>query len=269
MEGASEARRWMGRNAEKDSLREMVWRALESQGASVGEIWGSIPDFRGASDAAERLAQLPVWKDAQVVKSNPDKSQEPVRLRALVDGKRLYMPVPQLAQELPFVRLDPVALVAKGVSFAEAASIEGALMHGERVNFSDMEQMDVLVVGCVACGRRGGRTGKGAGFADLELGIFSELGLVAPSAPIVTTVHDLQIVSDEALPLQGHDFPLDLIVTPSQVVVTEYRHVRPRGVTWSAVREDQFQDIPFLSELRTQLEVERGRLGPEVSFKGG
>jgi len=257
MEGASECRRWMGRNAEKDSLREVVWRALEDQGFSVGDVWGSIPDFRGASDAARRLGHLAAWKNARVVKSNPDKSQEPVRLLALVDGKRLYMPVPQLVQDFPFVRLDPEALASKGVSFEEAATIEGALTHGKRVHFSDMEQMDLLVVGCVACSRRGGRTGKGAGFADLELGIFSELGLVPSSALIVTTVHDIQIVEDESLPLQKHDFPLDLIITPSQVIEIESRHARPRGVTWSAVRDEQYQNIPFLSKLRSQLEDDR------------
>ena len=36
--------------------------------------------------------------------------------------------------------------------------------------------LDFVVVGCVAVTRAGGRTGKGGGFADLELGIFRELG---------------------------------------------------------------------------------------------
>ena len=39
-----------------------------------------------------------------------------------------------------------------------------------------MPKLDFGVVGCVAVTRRGGRTGKGGGFADLELGIFRELG---------------------------------------------------------------------------------------------
>ena len=42
-----------------------------------------------------------------------------------------------------------------------------------------MEKLDFCVVGCVAVTRRGGRTGKGAGFADLEHGIFRELGLTS------------------------------------------------------------------------------------------
>ena len=50
--------------------------------------------------------------------------------------------------------------------------------HGEPVGFEDMPKLDFCVVGCVAVTRRGGRTGKGAGFADLEQGVFRELGLV-------------------------------------------------------------------------------------------
>ena len=52
------------------------------------------------------------------------------------------------------------------------------MQHGEPIAFEDMPALDFCVVGCVAVTRRGGRTGKGAGFADLEQGIFRELGKV-------------------------------------------------------------------------------------------
>ena len=113
--------RWAGRNSAKDQLRANIWSALEESGTGIGKIWDSIPNFVGADSAAEKLSQLSIWQEAKVVKSNPDTPQIPVRYRALRDGKLLYMPVPELAKEFPFVLLDPTQLIAKGVSFEAAA----------------------------------------------------------------------------------------------------------------------------------------------------
>ena len=119
-----------------------------------------------------------------------------------------------------------------------------------------MLPMDLLVVGCVAVGRDGGRTGKGGGFADLELGIFREMGLIPPHAKLVTTVHELQVVSDDLLTLQAHDSPLDWIVTPNGVIETHTNTPQPKGVYWDAVLSEQYDAIPFLRSLREQLEAE-------------
>jgi 5-formyltetrahydrofolate cyclo-ligase len=54
-----------------------------------------IPDFAGADLAAVRLSALPVWKSAAVIKAMPDRAQEPVRRRALQDGKLVYMAAPK------------------------------------------------------------------------------------------------------------------------------------------------------------------------------
>jgi hypothetical protein len=62
---------------------------------------GRIPNFAGAPLTAARLASLPPWRAARVVKANPDAPQLPVRARALVDGKLLYMAVPSLTDERP------------------------------------------------------------------------------------------------------------------------------------------------------------------------
>jgi 5-formyltetrahydrofolate cyclo-ligase len=67
---------------------------------------GTSPSFVGADHAAERLAAVPAWKSARVIKVNPDKAQLPVRARALADGKTVYMAVPKLAAEKPFYLLD-------------------------------------------------------------------------------------------------------------------------------------------------------------------
>ena len=74
---------------------------------NIGPVWSRISNWVGAEVAAKRLSELDIWKRAKVVKCNPDPPQIPVRLRALYDGKLLYMPVPEFGTgELPWVLLD-------------------------------------------------------------------------------------------------------------------------------------------------------------------
>ncbi|HEY0275289.1 MAG TPA: 5-formyltetrahydrofolate cyclo-ligase [Paenirhodobacter sp.] len=247
--------RWAGRNNDKDVLRHDVWAALEASGENVGPVWSRIPSFVGADMAAKRLSTLDFWQTAKVVKCNPDPPQIPVRLRALYEGKLLYTPVPELVKGFPFVLLDPEKLAAKGVQFELAATSQGAVEHGEPVHFEDMMPMDILIVGCVAVTRAGGRTGKGGGFADLELGIFRELGKVPAHAPIVTTVHPLQVVDNDRIVMLEHDSALDWIVTPDEVIETHSPYPQPKGVAWDMVQPDQLADIPFLKRLKADLQT--------------
>jgi 5-formyltetrahydrofolate cyclo-ligase len=241
--------RWAGRNPQKDALRGAVWGALEASGAAVGKVWSRIPNFVGADAAARRLSELPQWKAARVVKCNPDPPQIPVRLRALYDGKIVYAPVPELTLGFPFVRLDPSALERKGIDFELAATSQGFVKHGAPVQFAEMEALDFVVVGCVAVTRAGGRTGKGGGFADLELGIFNELGKVGPHTPIATTVHAMQIVAEERIPMLPHDAPLDYIATQDELIATRTSLPRGGGIDWATIRQDQLDTIPALEEL--------------------
>jgi 5-formyltetrahydrofolate cyclo-ligase len=79
-------------------VRERIWRKLEDDRvARFPGARGRIPNFRGAEEAAARLAGQPEWRAARVVKSNPDAPQLPVRRRARRDGKTLCMAVPRLA----------------------------------------------------------------------------------------------------------------------------------------------------------------------------
>jgi len=245
--------RWAGRNEDKDALRDDVWGKLEQTAVNVGPVRSRIPNFAGADLAAWHLAHAPGWAEARVVKVNPDPPQISVRLRALHDGKIVYAPVPELTRGFPFVRLDPAALKAKGVEFETAATAQGFLAHGEPVQFEDMEPLDFVVVGCVAVTRAGGRTGKGGGFADLELGIFRELGKLKADTPITTSVHSTQVVDDRRLPMMGHDSALDFIATESELIATNTPYSQPAGVDWERVQPDQYAGIPFLVALRERL----------------
>lgn len=241
---------WSGHDAVKDRLRAMVWSRLKSHGAALGEPVGHIPRFVGHERAAAQLAALAIWQQARVVKCNPDHVQAPVRLRALQDGKMLYMAVPRLTDERCFVAISASALQQRGVALESASTSRGAMQHGTLVALRDMAPIDLVVVGCVAVARHGGRTGKGAGFADLELGLLRQHGLIQAHTPIVTTVHALQIVPETELPMRSHDWWLTWIVTPDEACAVPTAQTQPTGLLWDQVRPEQLATIPVLRALR-------------------
>lgn len=252
--------RWAGRNADKDRLRADVWQRLEESGLAIGPVWSRISNWVGAEAAAKRLSQLDFWRAARVVKCNPDPPQIPVRLRALYEGKTVLMPVPEFVTgAAPWTLLDPERLEAAGVQFELAATSAGAVQVGEKLSFEDLPAIDVCVCGCVAVTRAGGRTGKGGGFADLELGLFRDLGKVTPATPIVTTVHSSMVVADDRLPLMAHDSLLDWIVTEEEAIETRHGRKQPGGVVWDLVHPDQMRSLWFLPALKERILAAQGR----------
>ena len=241
---------WAGRHAGKDELRQQVWTALQESGVAIGDPFGWIPNFVGADLAAARLAALPIWKQARVIKSNPDAPQAHVRLRALQDGKILYMAVPRLAEEKCFIELTAQDLLGRGVSLEDASQWQTAVEIGKRVDFEEMQSIDLAVTGCVAVTRAGGRTGKGAGFADLEFAMLRQFGLLSSQTPLATTVHSLMLVANDRLPVQPHDTFLDWIITPQETIEVKNTGHQPGGIDWDQIRSDQYETIPVLRRLK-------------------
>jgi 5-formyltetrahydrofolate cyclo-ligase len=226
----------------KQTIRERVWSLLEREHAAPPGVHGRIPSFYGADHAADRLITLPVWHTARVIKVVPDTAQQPVRAHALCEGKLVYMAVPKLADRLPFYVLDPASLP---VSPEEAASKDVAARVAPKVDVEQMQPVDLIVCGSVAVNRRGVRLGKGAGYSDIEVALLQEAGLIGPNTTIVTTVHPLQIVDDE-LPEIEHDFGVDVIVTPDDVMTCDTPR-RPRGLIWANLSPEKIAAIPVLA----------------------
>lgn len=232
-------------NLAKHAIRERVWARLDQERAvHPPGAHGRIPNFVAADAAADRLRQLPVWHESRVIKAVPDKPQQPVRARALKDGKLVYMAVPRLAAESPFYELDPARLA---MPFDEAASSKVAAAVAPTVGLDGMRPVDLIVCGSVAVNRTGARLGKGAGYSDIEVALLHQAGLIGPDTTIVTTVHALQVL-DEPLPETAHDFRVDVIVTPDEVITCAPRH-RPHGILWDDLSLDKIAAIPVLAEL--------------------
>ncbi|TMA16839.1 MAG: hypothetical protein E6J84_08295 [Deltaproteobacteria bacterium] len=149
----------------KQAIRDRIWSLLEERRvAAFPGARGRIPNFVGASAAADRLAGLDEWRSARTIKCNPDAPQRYVRLRALREGKIVYMAVPRLRQERCFWELDPRRLR----DLRAAASIGGAAKAGRPVDPRDLPHIDLVVAGSVAVSRPGARLGKGGGYSLTE-----------------------------------------------------------------------------------------------------
>lgn len=203
---------------------------------------GRIPNFAGAERAAARLATLEAYRRARVVKVNPDAPQRPVRAMALRDGKVVVLPTPRLRG--PFRVLDPAVIPAR--ERARAATLSGAERYGRPVAPADLPPVDLVVTGCVVVGRDGGRLGKGEGYSELEYALLRSLG--HPPAPVVTTVHPLQVVA--AVARRPHDLAVDLIVTPDEVIPTGGPHPQPNRILWELLDEEDLAAMPVLAAAR-------------------
>jgi 5-formyltetrahydrofolate cyclo-ligase len=231
---------------DKETLRERVWNELEASGAARFPFppHGRISNYVGADEAAERLTELDAWRTADVIKSNPDAPQLPVRRAALRHGKTLYMAVPRLREEECFLRLDPDEID----DIDSATTVGGCSRFGEQVGPADMEPIDLIVSGSVAVNERGARVGKGEGYSDLEFAILREFDLVADGTTTVTTVHEIQLLG-ETVPTAPHDVPMDWVVTPDRTVRTDAGGDKPTEIEWEAFDERRLDEIPILSRL--------------------
>lgn len=236
---------------EKNEIRERIWKTLEEEKVALFPgARGRIPNFKGSDAAARLLSTLPDWKKAIYFKANPDSPQRSVRHMALSSGKTILMAVPRLRERKCFIKLDPAQIPPQ--KLLEASSIKGAFKFGFPVHPEEMPQVDLIIAGSVGVNKKGARIGKGGGFSDLEFAIGREFGFVRENVVIVTTVHPLQIL-DQNLPETDHDFRIDFIVTPSEIIPTHRRDGRPGGIIRAHLSDEKISEIPILKEILSRL----------------
>jgi 5-formyltetrahydrofolate cyclo-ligase len=198
----------MNMTSKKQQLREKIWSEMERSGIAVFPLpcRGRIPNFVGAEIAAEKLRQLEEWRKAKVVFANPDSPQRKVRENALKDGKILIMASPRLKRG--FILINPANV--KGREHF-ASTIKGAFKFG--VETRDFPRPDLIVEGSVAVDVHGHRLGKGHGYGDVEI---NTLKRIFGEIPIVTTVHDMQVL--ESVPFEEKDEKVSIITTPTKII---------------------------------------------------
>ena len=195
---------------DKELLREKVWNHLNQNGlTSDGINTGRIPKFNGAMKAAVMLKNTPEWENSQVIFCSPDSAQVKVREYALRDGKQLIMASPKLKEG--YLHINPEDAYRHE---SMAATIKGAFKVASKIKIFPI--VELVVEGSVAVDLSGGRLGKGGGYADQEIEHLLLKKAINNKTPIVTTIHEAQIV--EKIPLESHDKKINMIVTPERVI---------------------------------------------------
>ncbi|PNI45859.1 MTHFSD isoform 16, partial [Pan troglodytes] len=92
----------------KQDIREQIWGYMESQNLAdfPRPVHHRIPNFKGASHAAEQLPRLQAFKTARTIKVNPDAPQKSARFFVLESKKTLLVPTPRLRTGL-FNKITP------------------------------------------------------------------------------------------------------------------------------------------------------------------
>ncbi|MEM1509603.1 MAG: 5-formyltetrahydrofolate cyclo-ligase [Thermofilaceae archaeon] len=230
-------------NALKTKIREEVWNTLDvNRVASPRPSKGKIPTFAGARTAALKLVKRDLFKGAEVVFSTPDSSLQPIREETLKTGKTLVMITPNLSG---FVIVDGGSIPNYRITIA--ATPRGALTFGQRVKVPENVKVDLILVGSVAVDRLGGRLGRGDGQQDIEYAVLRELKLISDQTPVVTAIHDLQIVS--RVPMLYHDLPVDYIITPTLFLKIQDGYKKPSGIIWDVVNAETIEKLPLLKIL--------------------
>ena len=207
-----------------------------------------IPDFQGSAAAIARLLALPPCAAALHVFVTPDNSLHELRRRLLVAGVSLVVSSYNMARG--FYALSPGAVPAGHER--HAASLDGLEQFGQPLTLEArcaLGRFDVVATGASAVATSGVRFGRGHGYFDLEWRMFSELGLVDDRTPVITAVHDVQVL-DKLLFASPDDVRVDWICTPTRTVAVQRDALRPRGMRWDQVSPEQADAIPALAELR-------------------
>ena len=178
------------------------------------------------------------------------------RYQVLDQRKELLVPTPRLRSGL-FNRLLNTGEMTK-TDLRTMASRKGIDSLSVPVSLEDPVRIDLVVLGSVAVDRLGHRIGKGEGFADLEFALGASYsgvgGAVTEDTVVVTTVHDCQVFA--SLPehlFQDHDVPVDVIVTPSNIIRVETKLKKPTAIIWDKLSEEKLKQIPLLNQLQSQL----------------
>ncbi|XP_066098333.1 methenyltetrahydrofolate synthase domain-containing protein isoform X2 [Saccopteryx bilineata] len=219
----------------KQDIREQIWDYMEARNLAdfPRPVHHRIPNFKGASCAAEHFPCLPAFKMARTIKVNPDAPQKNARFFVLDSKKTLLVPTPRLRTGL-FNRITPPPGATKD-TLRKCATSQGVRNYSVPVGLDARVLVDLVVVGSVAVSEKGWRIGKGEGYADLEYAMMVSMGAVSQGTPVVTIVHDCQVIDIPEALLEDHDLTVNYILTPTRVIATGCERPKPTGIVWSKI----------------------------------
>merc|ERR1711971_165836 len=177
---------------------------------------------------------------------------------ALKHGKRLFVPPAGLKKNAILTEIHiPDHLTGNDKALRYASTRKGFEEYGKLLTLHDMigwdqkVKIDVVIIGSVAIDvDTGYRIGKGEGFADMEIAIMNEFGLIDANTTFIVTMHDCQLQRniDMALFDPDTDTRLDYICTPTQIIKVKKRRSSYRRKRRSAnddAKEEEEERLPY------------------------
>ncbi|XP_051830793.1 methenyltetrahydrofolate synthase domain-containing protein isoform X1 [Antechinus flavipes] len=240
----------LGAGISKQEIREKIWDYMEAQNIAdfPRPVHHRIPNFKGSYEACQNIKELEAYSRMQEVKVDPDKPLEGVRLIVLQGRKTLLVPTPRLRTGL-FNKIVPPPGATKEI-LRKCATSQGVKNYSVPIGLDSKVLMDLIVVGSVAVSEKGWRIGKGEGYADMEYAMMVSMGAVREETPVVTIVHDCQVIDIPEDLIGAHDLTVDYILTPTRIIVTGCTKPKPQGIIWSMISEEMMERIPILKNLR-------------------
>ncbi|KAM9121919.1 methenyltetrahydrofolate synthase domain-containing protein isoform 2-T3 [Pangshura tecta] len=234
----------------KWDIRTKIWDYMEANNLAdfPRPVHHRIPNFKSASHAASRLPGLQEFRTAKTIKINPDAPQKTARFLTLEARKTLLVPTPRLRTGL-FNKIVPPPGATKEI-LRICATSQGVKDYSVPIGLDAKVHVDLVVVGSVAVSEKGWRIGKGEGFADMEYAMMVSMGAITEDTPIVTIVHDCQVVDIAEELLDDHDLTVDYILTPTRTIKTGCKRPKPQGIIWHKISYEMLERIPILKNLR-------------------
>ncbi|KAG6671559.1 hypothetical protein I3842_16G009300 [Carya illinoinensis] len=144
-------------------IRKRIWDLMEARNVAQNPrpVHHRIPNFLGASTAAQKLGELEEFQISNCVKVNPDSPQKQVRFLTLSGSKMLLTPQPRLRTGF-FSVVESHMLPPTPRAINEACTSVGVAKHGRPIGLDEKIKVDLIVIGSVAVDpRTGARLGKG------------------------------------------------------------------------------------------------------------
>jgi 5-formyltetrahydrofolate cyclo-ligase len=210
------------------------------------DLAGNLLSRPEGNRAAERLRQLPLYRQAKLLYMSPAPVLEQFRTNALVDGKELLLPSPGLREG--FYLLKPYSIPFPELQ--HAVSLKGLSQFGKRLDRAALSRTsaDILLTEAVAVDEAGVILGDGKGFFDLTCAVLQESGALAADHRMVGVVSEGQIVAG-SLPREPWDIQLDLILTGERCLEVAVDRRQVAAVLWEALPARRIRKIDPLWQL--------------------
>ncbi|XP_047566950.1 methenyltetrahydrofolate synthase domain-containing protein isoform X3 [Lutra lutra] len=243
----------------KQDVRQQIWDYMESQNLAdfPRPVHHRIPNFKSKKTLLVPTPRLRTGLFNKITPP-PGATKDLLRTCATSQGVRSYS-TPVGLDSRVLVDLVVVGSVAVSEKASHAPSAQPSAGPPRSPQYGTGSARPRPLPGTAGLFRRQGwRIGKGEGYADLEYAMMVSMGAVSQKTPVVTIVHDCQVVDIPEALLEDHDLTVDYILTPTRVIATGCEHPKPTGIIWSKISCEVMGKIPILRSLRCR-ERQAGR----------